>query len=423
MPIKIHHGPNGSYKSSGAVWDDAVPAMKEGRVIITNVRGFTYERCIKLFPDLPDTFDVIFIDIETEEGMQKARTWFIWAPRDAFIIFDETQNIFLKKWTDKYLEQFDYPGGIDAAKAADRPNGWLDAWTRQRHWNWDIVLTTPNIKYIRDDIRQTCEMAYIHANLGVLGKAMKVLLNADYKESMHSAQDNRPSADGSIVAFRKIDKRVFELYDSTATGKHRDTFTGKSLLGSPKVLGLLAFTALFVGVIYANTGFSLFKNGLSSAPHGKPNSAASSPHQVGSVPAGGLAVNKPADAVATGPSPKSHDIGPFQGKNITIKAALYNEAKGVIYQFQIESDGSIFYQSSKDLFAAGYTIRSRGLCAADLVYDGQAQTVVCTGSRPAAGGAKRPEERSVASERQGQPQQAGISVTGIPYTPAPRTLL
>ncbi|HGX3586558.1 TPA: zonular occludens toxin domain-containing protein, partial [Pseudomonas aeruginosa] len=28
MSIKIHHGPNGSYKTSAAIQDDAVPALK-----------------------------------------------------------------------------------------------------------------------------------------------------------------------------------------------------------------------------------------------------------------------------------------------------------------------------------------------------------------------------------------------------------
>lgn len=39
VSIKIHHGPNGSNKTSGARQDDAVPALKDGRVIITNIRG------------------------------------------------------------------------------------------------------------------------------------------------------------------------------------------------------------------------------------------------------------------------------------------------------------------------------------------------------------------------------------------------
>ena len=53
MSIKIHHGPNGSYKTSGAIQDDAVPALKDGRVIITNVRGFTLERAYQVFRTCP----------------------------------------------------------------------------------------------------------------------------------------------------------------------------------------------------------------------------------------------------------------------------------------------------------------------------------------------------------------------------------
>ncbi|EHS33068.1 zonular occludens toxin domain-containing protein, partial [Pseudomonas aeruginosa] len=169
MSIKIHHGPNGSYKTSGAIQDDAVPALKDGRVIITNVRGFTLERAYQVFPDLPNTAEIINLDLESLEDLEKMRTWFQWAPRGAFLIFDETQLLFPKSWREKDLERFDYPGGPEAAHAADRPMGWLDAWTRHRHFNWDIVLTTPNISYIRDDIRMTCEMAYKHSNLAVIG--------------------------------------------------------------------------------------------------------------------------------------------------------------------------------------------------------------------------------------------------------------
>ncbi|EOD5601673.1 zonular occludens toxin domain-containing protein, partial [Pseudomonas aeruginosa] len=96
MSIKIHHGPNGSYKTSGAIQDDAVPALKDGRVIITNVRGFTLERAYQVFPDLPNTAEIINLDLESLEDLEKMRTWFQWAPRGAFLIFDETQLLFPK---------------------------------------------------------------------------------------------------------------------------------------------------------------------------------------------------------------------------------------------------------------------------------------------------------------------------------------
>ena len=91
MAIKIHHGPNGSYKTSGAVWDDAVPAAKSGRLIVTNIRGMSEDRFRALFPDLPDSFELEYINHETQDGMDRIRTWFQWAPRDAFLIFDEAQ--------------------------------------------------------------------------------------------------------------------------------------------------------------------------------------------------------------------------------------------------------------------------------------------------------------------------------------------
>lgn len=71
MSIKIHHGPNGSYKTSGAIQDDAVPALKDGRVIITNVRGFTLERAYQVFPDLPNTAEIINLDLESLEDLER----------------------------------------------------------------------------------------------------------------------------------------------------------------------------------------------------------------------------------------------------------------------------------------------------------------------------------------------------------------
>lgn len=391
MPIKIHHGPNGSYKTSGAVWDDAVTAMKAGRVIITNVRGMSTERCLSLFPDLPDTFELIRIETDTVEGLQKARTWFQWAPRDAFLIFDEPQTIFLKKWTDKALEQFDFPGGPDAAQAADRPCDFLDAWTRHRHWNWDVVLCTPNIRYLRDDIRLTSEMAYLHTNLGVLGQAIKILLRADYKEVMHSAQDNRPSADGkNIVHFRKIDKRVFSLYDSTATGQHRDTFTGQSLLGSPKVLLPVGFLACLLAVMYQRTGFSLATDGISTQEVQQAAQPVPEPFEVPADATARVVRDDVSDAVSDGADASAGQLaGPFSGATLSIKACLHNERKGVICMYEAQRDGKTFTVKTLDLKLAGYQVVNYGLCAAEISYHGITYTAICSGESYAG----RAEER------------------------------
>ncbi|WP_306665996.1 zonular occludens toxin domain-containing protein, partial [Klebsiella pneumoniae] len=68
-----------------------------------------------------------------------------------------------------------------------------------------MVLTTPNISYIRDDIRMTCEMAYKHSNLAVIG------IKGRYKEAQHDAQLNRPPAEGTIIEYKRIKQGTFQL--------------------------------------------------------------------------------------------------------------------------------------------------------------------------------------------------------------------
>jgi zona occludens toxin len=418
MAIKIHHGPNGSYKTSGAIWDDAVPAAKEGRLIITNVRGVSRARFESLFDDLPDTFDVEFISHETTEGMERIRTWFQWAPRNAFLIFDEAQVIFPSKWTDKYVERFNFPGGPEAALALDKPTDWLSAWTMHRHFNWDIILTMPNIKYLHTDIRNTSEAAYQHSNLMLLGKWMKKLVAKDYKEAMHSAQDNRAPTDGSnIVQLRKIDKRVFDLYDSTATGLHRDTMAGKNALLTPRVFILLFVVVAVVAYIFWRNDGNPFHNPL--AIHA--NKTVDPPSKA-SVPTDSVkAVHVDSDGVPAKQVPQVPVLNsdPYGDFDIVIKGSLWSDSKGVLFVFQMSREQHAFTHTSRDMIAAGYEIYSRGSCAADLVFQGHKRTVTCLGSPTDSGGERRlgSEPRSVAVGRPSftasqAPQTASIQQPG-----------
>ncbi|MBR7580509.1 hypothetical protein JQI08_29765, partial [Pseudomonas aeruginosa] len=84
------------------------------------------------------------------------------------------------------------------------------------------------------DIRMTAEKAYLHSNLAVIG------IRGRYKESQHSAQDNKPPARDVIVEIKKIRQETFALYESTATGSVTDTIAGKSLFRQPKILLFMA---------------------------------------------------------------------------------------------------------------------------------------------------------------------------------------
>lgn len=398
MSIKIHHGPNGAFKTSGAIQDDVIPAVQQGRFIISNVRGLTIDSVLAQFPDAPESLQVINIDTDTSEGLKAARNWFTWAPIGAFLLFDEAQKVFPKAWGDRDLKQFEFEGGPDAAQAANRPADWLDAWTRHRHWNWDVILTTPNIRYLRDDIRFTCEMAYHHFNkAAILGR----LGRGKYKETAHSAQDNKPD-DQSFRAAKRIAQRTFKLYSSTATGVTTDTIAGFNILLSPKVLilGLFAVAAM---------GSSLWTNGGSVLPQLAPASVATG---AGSVPgpqapaSGAQAAAVVRDPVLPAPVIDPGPIGndPFANLKIDIKAVLLSDSKGAIYLFQISGDDREFVLSSRDMGQAGYSIHPRGYCAADLVYEGVIKTVTCAGRIRGDG-----EERLGAERRAGTPDTAVVT--------------
>jgi zona occludens toxin len=431
MAIKIHHGPNGSYKTSGAIQDDAVRALKAGRLIITNIRGFTLERVLQVMPDLPESVDIINLDLEVRADMERMRSWFQWAPRGAFIIFDETQLVFPKAWREKDLAQFDFPGGSEAAAAADRPMDWLDGWTRHRHWNWDVVLTTPNISYIRDDIRMTSEMAYRHSNLAVIG------ISGRYKEAQHDAQLNRAPAEGTIIEYKRIKPDTFKLYQSTATGVSQDTTAGKSFLRSPKLLALLVLiTGLIVFLVsMGGPSFGTLKASKDAPVAAPAQTAAPGPAPAQSptnVAASLLPVSMGGQPAAAFPTVLAH---PFDGRQIYVEAVIEGTRNGEFSRkvmFQVEdAQGRVFRQTGNELSEIGYKLGYRGPCFVVIKYKKWEGQATCRGSVPVqriaqgqpglpANNVNTPTQTPVNAPSS---EVVGTRVVGIPYTPAPRTLL
>lgn len=249
MPIKIHHGPPGSYKTSGAIGDDFLREARAGRIIVTNVRGISRERVLEQFDDLPPSFDVIWIDDRTEDGREKLRKWFHWIPSGAYIFVDEAQDIWPRHWRESDLARLNYPGGREAALKDNRPLDWAMAWDKHRHWNWDLVLTTPDIKKIREDIRGIADGAYKHKDLALIG------FGGRYVEGFHSPEDTG-KADSHFYSItrKKVPAYVWKLYDSTATGKYTATKSGTPLWKNPKLIFLVA-------ILFGSLSFSVYHGG------------------------------------------------------------------------------------------------------------------------------------------------------------------
>ncbi len=246
MSIKIHHGAPGSYKTSGAVLDDFIPAVLAGRHVITNVRGLNDRNkiedvLIKKGREVPSSFELTFLDTTDSAQMDMLRKWFHWAPAGCFFLIDEIQEVYPKSITTAKLTEFDYPGGLDAATEAGTFETLALAFEKHRHKNWDFVVTTPHISKVHEVVRGSAEGAYKHRNLAVLGPMFK----GRYIEAFHTADNNGRQSDFYTIRRKRIPKYVFQLYSSTATGQISDTAAGGNIFTDPK---MLFFVAILLGV-------------------------------------------------------------------------------------------------------------------------------------------------------------------------------
>lgn len=107
MAIVIEHGPNGSYKTASVVWFRIIPALREGRVVVTNVLGLypieeIEEKLGEKFPDSARLFRIFAVADDTRDLW---RRWFHWMPIGALVVIDECQDIFsLSGWNPKGLD-------------------------------------------------------------------------------------------------------------------------------------------------------------------------------------------------------------------------------------------------------------------------------------------------------------------------------
>lgn len=384
MPIKIHHGPPGSFKTSGAMGDDFLREAKAGRVIVTNVRGVSRERVLEEFPDLPETFDVIHVDDKSSEGRQKWATWFHWMPHGAFIFIDEVQDIWPKSWREANIRALDYPGGVDQATKDDRPKDWEQALDKHRHYNWDMTLTTPSYSKVRDDVKSIADMAYKHKDLALLGWSGR------YIEGAHAADDSGKNASDFVnVQRKKVPPYVFKLYDSTATGVHSTTKSGFNLFKNPRIAFLLV---VLVGSLLFGLSKPLPKvlggtGGVDAASAGRPVAAGKgAPSSSGAVGGDSL-------------SPVSFNfdgrVEPFlEGEPFII----VSYKSGNVWRYSVRHNGADF--TNTDLLDMGYTVKTGGACAVTLIKDKFQRVIVC--GVPEAKDQAKPVQASAGSQDPGR---------------------
>ena len=99
MATKVFHGAPGSYKSSTAMWFEIVPALRAGRVVVTNLQGIKSldEIQRELKEIFPNTARLLRISIGDDNGLLLMRNFYHWLPIGSLIFLDEIQDIYPSK--------------------------------------------------------------------------------------------------------------------------------------------------------------------------------------------------------------------------------------------------------------------------------------------------------------------------------------
>ncbi len=272
MGIKIHHGPDGTFKTSGAIKDDILKVIKRGRVLITNIRGFSRERCIQVLGKrkVHNNFRVIFVDTELQDGRDKLARFFHWAPEKAFFVIDEVQRIFKPAWKEKDLALLKIYEGKPPAQG--RPEDIHVAFDMQRHHGWDFVLTTTSIKKVHSLIKDMAKVAIRHVNLGI---------SRFYKTVEHDCANDGKSKSNKEVerSFNWVPSKVFALYSSTKTGSFENAEPRTPVYKNPTVVFLVLFLFVLWSYLFSKGTPKTFQRNNPPSPEASVESEQASPVQ------------------------------------------------------------------------------------------------------------------------------------------------
>lgn len=400
MATSIHHGPPGSFKSFTLVQRFAIDALKEGRVVITNIRGLTsIDRIQDQFPDakFPESSDLWFIDTEIAEGRALMAGWFHWVPLRALIIIDECQRIYPNRREFK-MESLDVkvvPTGYQVEDIAieivdeytgnvtfvHRPEDVFTAYDMQRHFQWDVFISTPNIAKIKDPIREVAESAYRHKSLsGKLPKPLAKLLgfyNAWY-EFQHDPETSGKLASQVSGKPRKYkaDERVFKCYQSTATGEHTESKADQSILGDPKLKMLLVVIVLAIG----NTLYSFIFHAdelafdAAASKSGSPAVIKDTSHsKKDSLPA-----RYSASGVTVGYVPNEQNTDAFSRLGYQLLQVVYQRLNEQRLLLLADTPDGLQVVDYQEIEGAGIRVSNHGLCSVTLIApDGALLRLTC----------------------------------------------
>jgi len=441
MAVSFRYGGNGSYKSAYAVWFEVVPALRAGRLVVTNIEGLKSLNSIEklLGEKFPPSARLIRIFSRSQEGVELWQNWFSWMPVGALIIIDECQDLFTKKvgfnmdkiiykpletftpdlppdfepyfysrWQSQDPSKFD-DGDIDDTGRTQLdennrllyPFNFYGAFMRHRKYQWDIVMLTPDWTAIDSSLKGCAQSAYGHRSTDTFFRKRRPRIFSH----LPNTTSTKPSkSDAASVTSIKIPIEVFALYKSTGTGGFNASLADLTMLKSPKLIAAL-FVAVASLIYLANGINNVFfsetkavvqqgKTGVSGSAIVPANSQSvitdlSQTNQTNIENSGGVDNGNDYLQAST---VSIHHVNVFTrhfpnfDTSIVYISAVnrvrHSSYETVDYLFRFDSDGRSQYLSSVIFDQLGYTFRMIDDCVLQVNYGNASQLVLCPPFEP-----------------------------------------
>jgi zona occludens toxin len=395
MAITIVHGSNGSYKTASAVSDFFVPAVYDGRVVITNIRGLrlrdeVIERLARHNPKhkpVSDNFDVIYLNHDDEQDLFRLRTFWHWAPAGALILIDEGQIIWPRSWRQSDIDKLTADDAFrreNCIEGEPRPDTFLRAFTMHRHYGWDIVITTPDIGLIRPEIRDTTEAARLQQSLAFVG--LSGFFRRRYHHGRHTGVSNSHIIKSEVC---RVPRWIFNVYQSAVVSS--DGVVHANVL--PRI-GLMLAAVILLFVFAATRGVKTFE-GIhdEKAKKDVKQSAQSARQDVsGGSESGSQGAGMGRGKVIRGGGGDARNtVGHGRlidrvrdgliSPSIYITGSVRLDDGTYTYFFEVPSGDEYFTVSSDDVRRTGVTVVWRDQCHAVLASGGVTSHVYCRGWR------------------------------------------
>ena len=413
MAASLFHGAPGSFKSASAVWFTVLPALREGRLVVTNIEGIYPLDTIEteLQETFPQSSQLWRISSQNSKGLDLWRNWYHWMPVGALVVIDEVQDVYPTESTFKpekeclYKPIYDYkdilpdhfynyhlemletikPDDFSEADVDDlgeilfNENGHIiypktlkECYMRHRKYNWDIICCTPDISSVHKYIRNILQAAYAHRYFDEL--AFVPYFNRRPRIFEHNPKlDGKKPAKGDKTNWKKIPIEVHKLYKSTATGSITKG-QGKNPLGfSAAFFGFILLSYIVYMFVYftdSEESFPVLQNSASISTENNQTYSSS----IASDP-----------LISTSGGGSNSLVLPYDATKIFVSGVILKRdgeflSRDILFTLETPEYGEI-YLNNIDLLEMGYTTKFYGVCHVELIQQNIKRKAFCIPKR------------------------------------------